>query len=122
MFDIGFWEMSLIALIALMVLGPERLPSAARTVGLWVGRARRMVADVKSDINREIKDGELKELEALKKSVQKTSEEFTSSVSSAADSAQREAEKLDPKNVVETLTDSTTEAKNGKYRFRTRFD
>ena len=113
MFDIGFWEMSLIALIALMVLGPERLPSAARTVGLWVGRARRMVADVKSDINREIKDGELKELEALKKSVQKTSEEFTSSVSSAADSAQREAVKLDPENVVETLTDSTTEAKNG---------
>lgn len=41
MFDIGFWELALIAVIALIVLGPERLPGAARTLGLWVGRARR---------------------------------------------------------------------------------
>ncbi len=69
MFDIGFWEMSLIALIALVVLGPERLPKLARTVGLWVGRARRMVSDVKADIDREIRNSELKDMEQVKQDV-----------------------------------------------------
>ena len=71
MFDVGFWELAIIAVIALLVIGPERLPKAARTAGLWVGRARRMVTDVKADIDREIREGELAELkktgEELKK-------------------------------------------------------
>ena len=62
MFDVGFWELAIIAVIALLVIGPERLPKAARTVGLWVGRARRMVTDVKADIDREIRDSDLAEL------------------------------------------------------------
>ena len=52
MFDIGFWEMTLIGVIALMVIGPERLPGLVRTVGLWVGRIRRYVAQVRDDIAR----------------------------------------------------------------------
>jgi sec-independent protein translocase protein TatB len=44
MFDIGFWEMAFIGVIALVVIGPERLPGVARTAGLWVGKARRMPA------------------------------------------------------------------------------
>ena len=47
MFDVGFWEVTLIALISLLVVGPERLPKLARTLGAYVGKARRMVADVK---------------------------------------------------------------------------
>ena len=43
MFDIGFWELSLIAVIALLILGPERLPRAARELGLWVGKSKKMV-------------------------------------------------------------------------------
>jgi len=64
-FDIGFLEIVIIASIALVVLGPERLPRAARTAGLWVGRARRMVADVKSDIDREIRESELADMRKL---------------------------------------------------------
>jgi sec-independent protein translocase protein TatB len=62
MFDVGFWELGIIALVALIVIGPERLPKVARTVGLWLGRGRRFVATVKADIDKEIKAEELKEI------------------------------------------------------------
>ena len=60
MFDIGFWELCLIAVVALLILGPERLPIAARTAGLWVGRARRMIGNVKSEIDRELQLDEIR--------------------------------------------------------------
>jgi sec-independent protein translocase protein TatB len=62
MFDVGFWELVLIAVVALVVIGPERLPKAARIAGLWVGRARRTLASVKDEIDRELKAQELKEI------------------------------------------------------------
>ena len=62
MFDVGFWELTIIALVALIVIGPERLPKVARTAGLWLGRGRRFVATVKADIDKEIKAEELKEV------------------------------------------------------------
>lgn len=62
MFDIGFWELILIGVIALLVVGPERLPGMARSVGLWVGRIRRYVSHVKDDIEREIRAEELREM------------------------------------------------------------
>lgn len=62
MFDVGFWEVGLIAVLALVILGPERLPAVARTAGLWIGRARRVMADVKADINREIDQEELRQI------------------------------------------------------------
>lgn len=63
MFDIGFWELVLIGVVALLVIGPERLPAVARTVGIWVGRARRFVSTVQEDISQEInKTEELKRL------------------------------------------------------------
>lgn len=60
MFDIGFWELTMIAVIALLVIGPDKLPGVARTTGKWVGRARRFVSDVKTDIDRELKQEELR--------------------------------------------------------------
>ncbi|MFQ5644565.1 MAG: Sec-independent protein translocase protein TatB [Thiogranum sp.] len=60
MFDIGFWELAIIGVVALLVIGPERLPRVARTTGLWLGRARRFVSSVKADIDREIAADELK--------------------------------------------------------------
>lgn len=60
MFDIGFWELALIAVIALIVLGPEKLPTVARTAGLWLGKARHFIATVKADIDRELQAEELK--------------------------------------------------------------
>lgn len=60
MFDVGFWELALIGVVALLILGPERLPGVARTAGLWMGRARRFLADVKADIDKELKSDELR--------------------------------------------------------------
>jgi sec-independent protein translocase protein TatB len=62
MFDIGALELVLIAVVALLVVGPERLPKLARTAGLWVGRARRALSAVKDEIDREMKAEELKEI------------------------------------------------------------
>ncbi|WP_369601193.1 Sec-independent protein translocase protein TatB [Hahella sp. SMD15-11] len=60
MFDIGFTELLLVALVGLLVLGPERLPGAVRTVGLWVGRIRRMVSSFSEELDRQIKADELR--------------------------------------------------------------
>lgn len=62
MFDIGFSELVVIGVVALIVIGPERLPTVARTAGLWVGKARQFLATVKADIDREIKAAELKKV------------------------------------------------------------
>ncbi|MDQ3618431.1 MAG: Sec-independent protein translocase protein TatB [Pseudomonadota bacterium] len=60
MFDLGFSELFLIALVALVVLGPERLPKAARFTGLWVRRARAQWYSVKSELENELADEDLK--------------------------------------------------------------
>ena len=62
MFDVGFQELTLIGVIALIVVGPERLPKMARTVGLWMGKIRYYVGQIKSDIDREVRAQELKEM------------------------------------------------------------
>ncbi len=67
MFDVGFSEIVVIAVVALIVIGPERLPKVARTLGHLFGRMQRYVNDVKADISREM---ELDELRKLQTSVQ----------------------------------------------------
>ena len=62
MFDIGFSELIVIGIVALIVIGPERLPKVARTAGHLVGRLRRYVSEVKSDISREMQMEELHKL------------------------------------------------------------
>jgi sec-independent protein translocase protein TatB len=62
MFDIGAMELILVGVVALLVVGPERLPKLARTAGLWVGHARRALVSVKAEIDREVKAEELKEI------------------------------------------------------------
>ena len=63
MFDFSLGELAVISAVALVVLGPERLPKVARTVGEWAGKAQRYVSQVKADINREIEVAELKKLQ-----------------------------------------------------------
>ena len=82
MFDIGFSELMVIGVVALLVIGPEKLPRVARAVGHLLGRAQRYVNDVKSDINREIQLDELKKLQA----------EVTESARSLEDSVRKEYE------------------------------
>lgn len=76
MFDLGFSELMVVALVALVVIGPERLPRVARTMGHLAGRLQRYVADVKADINREV---ELDELRKMRDSMQSAASEMQSS-------------------------------------------
>jgi sec-independent protein translocase protein TatB len=80
-FDIAFSEIALIAAVALVVIGPERLPKVARTLGHLFGRLQRYVNDVKADISREM---ELDELRKLKNEVQTAAQDIERSVSQAA--------------------------------------
>ena len=86
MFDVGFSELVVIAIVALVVIGPERLPKVARTAGHLLGRLQRYVNDVKSDINREMQLDELKKLQA---DVQESARSIEQSVSSGMLSAQQ---------------------------------
>ncbi len=85
MFDIGFSELIVIAIVALVVIGPERLPKVARTLGLLLGRAQRYVNDVKSDISREM---QLDELKKLQSQVAESARSLETSVRSELDAAQ----------------------------------
>ena len=80
MFDIGFGEIVVIAVVALFVIGPEKLPKTARTLGHLFGRLQRYVADVKADISREM---ELDELRKLQQQVQTAARDIEHSVSTA---------------------------------------
>jgi sec-independent protein translocase protein TatB len=77
MFDIGFSELLVIGVVALIVIGPEKLPRVARTIGHLAGRLQRYVNDVKADINREI---ELDELRKMRDSMQQAASEMQSAV------------------------------------------
>jgi sec-independent protein translocase protein TatB len=80
MFDVGFSEIVVIAVVALIVIGPERLPKVARTLGHMFGRLQRYVNEVKADINREM---ELDELRKLKTEVQSAARDIEQSMTSA---------------------------------------
>src|SRR5512134_875300 len=77
MFDFSFGEIGVIGVVALVVLGPERMPKVARTIGDWIGKAQRYVNEVKSDINREM---DLAELKTLKEEAQNAAQSIRSSV------------------------------------------
>jgi len=79
MFDIGFSEMMVLAVVALVVLGPERLPKVAKQVGHWMGKLRRYVDDVKTDINRQM---ELSELRGIQTQITDAANDLKSSVES----------------------------------------
>ncbi|NIO39789.1 MAG: twin-arginine translocase subunit TatB, partial [Burkholderiales bacterium] len=78
MFNFGISELMIIAVIGLIVIGPERLPRVARTLGHLVGRMQRYVSEIKADINREV---ELDELRKLQSSMKEAAEEIEQSVS-----------------------------------------
>ncbi|HIC40857.1 MAG TPA: twin-arginine translocase subunit TatB [Piscirickettsiaceae bacterium] len=61
MFDVGFWEFALIAVIGLIVVGPERMPAIARKAGHYVGKVKKFVAKVQEDIGDELEADKLKE-------------------------------------------------------------
>jgi len=62
MFDFSFWELTIVVMVALLVVGPDKLPALAAKVGRWVGKGKRMMMSVRSDIENELKAAELKEM------------------------------------------------------------
>lgn len=91
MFDFSFGELMVIGVVALVVIGPERLPKVARTAGALFGRLQRYVSDVKADINREI---ELDELKKLKTSVTEAAATIESSVRETVSGLEAQASEI----------------------------
>ena len=87
MFDIGLSKMALIGAVALVVIGPEKLPRVARTVGTLLGKAQRYVSDVKAEVNRSM---ELDELRKMKESVETAARDVEKSVHDTSSSLEKD--------------------------------
>ncbi len=105
MFDFGFSELIVIGAVALVVLGPERLPSVARTAGQWLGKAQRMVQQVKSDIERE---AELAELKKIQQEAQGVADDLNKTVKGQVDQINTEIK--DFEKSVNTVGDELSES------------
>ena len=92
MFDVSFSELMVIGVVALVVIGPERLPRVAPTAGHLLGRLQRYVSDVKADINREI---QLEDLKKFQQQMTEQAQEIKSSFASTVDSTAGELRELD---------------------------
>lgn len=122
MFDVGFQEVFLIGIVALVVVGPERLPALAASVGRWVGKTRRFVAGVKSDFARELESGDLhkmlgdqkEQINELRSLVNSTRKDLESTASDAVESAKA---KLDSAESLtrDTLGDDDQPKKKGHW-------
>jgi len=106
MFDIGFWELMIIGLVALLVVGPERLPKLAYTAGKWLGKGRAMIGSIKSEIDREMQADEMKRileeqkkimnpLEEIIEETEETMNQFKEETGVAADNVQEDQESID---------------------------
>jgi len=109
MFDIGFWEIVLISVIGLVVLGPQRLPIAIRTVLKWVNTAKNMANSVKNEISQELELHELNE-NMLKKGKQEL-EQLNPNLKASIDEMKQDVEQLTQpyKKEVDDIIKSTTE-------------
>ena len=105
MFDIGFGEMMVCAVVALVVIGPERLPRVARTLGVLFGRLQRYVATVKADINREI---DMADLGKVKTEFESAARSFQEDVKSQAADVEREVR--DAQSAIEHAVPESPEA------------
>jgi sec-independent protein translocase protein TatB len=104
MFDIGFWEILLIGVVALIVIGPERLPSAARTVGRWVAKVQRFVSGVKSDLHSELETGELRKLLGDQESQIRELKDLVHEARDGFEKGTKEASSLAQKSIAEAKT------------------
>ncbi len=92
MFDIAFSELILIGIVALLVIGPERLPKVARTAGAWLGRLNRYVAQVKGDIDREMR---LEELRKLQQEMKDTAQKYEIQVEEGGQALKKEVNQVE---------------------------
>jgi sec-independent protein translocase protein TatB len=93
MFDVGFSEIVIIAIVAMIVLGPERLPKAARLVGLWVRKARAQWYAVKSELELELAEEEMKaHVQSLQNSIQAPLQDVENEIQATAETVQTPAQ------------------------------
>lgn len=96
MFDVGFWEFALIGIITLIVVGPERMPGIAKTAGRYIGKAKRFVTKIQTDINNEIEVDQLKahlDLEDKDANIVEIIDETKASVKQSLDEIKHNANK-----------------------------
>lgn len=109
MFDVGFWELVIIMIVALLVVGPERLPRLARTVGLWVGKAQSFVRTVKADIDRELATEELRRTLAKQAQIPEL-QELVDEVKTGKPTQQVAAPAQEPEPLIEAAPNQTPAA------------
>lgn len=85
MFDVGFSELVMVGLIALLVIGPERLPKAARIAGYWLGKTRNTIANVKAEIKQELHAEEMRQLLNQQESIASELQQIASETETAVD-------------------------------------
>lgn len=118
MLDIGFGELLLIAVVALVVLGPEKLPTAVRGLGLWLGRAKRAVSSIQSEISEELRLEELRRTTAIKKEeldkeLNEMKQPFTQAFSDESPLSQTATSpKSQPESASDNLKDASQTEKN----------
>jgi len=129
MFDVGFLEILVIGIVSLIVIGPERLPAVARTVGGWVGKAQRFVRGVKSDFANELKTGDLQkiigdqnsQISELRNLVNDARQELKAGVEDVGETSRTTVEdfrkmiaKDEPETEPESKTDAETESESSE--------
>ncbi len=112
MFDVSFLELLVIAVIALLVIGPEKLPKVARTLGALTGRLQRYVAQVKVEVNREVRFEELQKLQQeIKQGAQQVEASIKSEAKKIADTPPKPKAAAENKSSSKTKTVKKTSVK-----------
>ncbi|HET7314803.1 Sec-independent protein translocase protein TatB [Salinisphaera sp.] len=108
MFDIGFWELAVLGVIGLIVLGPERLPVVARTLGRWTARARHYVSELTSELEKEVAAEDLRnDVRRAREQIESETREFRTSTEQAVSPLMEPIE-----GKTERRTDASTEDDN----------
>lgn len=120
MFDLGFTEMMLIGIVALIVIGPERLPAVARTTGKYFGRLKRFMTTVKADVEQELRADELREilnkqqqeLNSLKDTINDAGKEIEQEAAALNEAGEEMARDLESSTESDVEPDKVREAKS----------
>ena len=116
MFDIGFSELLLVGIVALVVLGPDRLPGAVRTAGLWIGRIKRSFSAIKAEVEREIGADEIRrqlhneQILELEREMKAMKESLNASISTNAETPTP----AEPTHATDTSTSTSTSTSQDK--------
>ena len=115
MLDLGIEKMALIGVVALIVIGPEKLPRVARTVGTLLGKAQRYVNDVKAEVNRSM---ELDELRKMKSTVEDAARDVEQSIHSEANSIEKSFREIDDNTALSEVAPVFPEYKHPRKNWR----